>query len=649
MNDWFEAARAGFASLDVDDSLRQQALGYLQQWLTQPEFAAYVPQLQWLIENGRWSLLLDSFYQVLPFGTGGRRGAVGIGPNRMNLWTLGASVQGHCDYLHQRFPDVRPLQVVLAYDVRRFEDRRGVYNPQLPNPVLHLSSRDFCHYAAGVYAANGIHVHILPPDSPRYLATPELSFTIRYLRAHGGLNMTASHNPPDDNGSKFYNEAGAQPVPPEDQIMSECVEQVRVIRHMPWEEAVRQGKVHFLDDGPHRAYIALCRKQSLIPPPRFDEIRVVFTPLHGCGTFCAGEVLEAQGFRPIPVPEQMTPDGQFPNVTKTPNPEVPECLDRAEAVAREHAADLVIATDPDADRLGGLASTRPEGGPPYHFLTGQEIAALLTWFKLEQLASREALPNAPIVITTLVTTGLITRIGQHFGAQVINDLLVGFKYHADVLARLESTGQYGDVRGSLEDFVIATEESHGVLVTPEIRDKDSAGAALLLAEAALDQKRRQSTLPALLAELHRRFGYFRNELRNIALTGVEGKQQMQRMMDHLRRSPPARIAGWNVSRFEDLLDEQGRLGPYQGDTDRAARNFLVFLLQGDRGMTGKICLRPSGTEPKAKAYFEVSTPPCPPELSETEWAAWQRQADEASATLADHFLRLALGHIGLTP
>ncbi|MBA2224720.1 phospho-sugar mutase [Thermogemmata fonticola] len=649
MNDWLEAARAGFASLEVDDSLRQQALGYLQQWLTQPEFAPYVPQLQWLIENGRWSLLLDSFYQVLPFGTGGRRGAVGIGPNRMNLWTLGASVQGHCDYLHQRFPDVRPLQVVLAYDVRRFEDRRGVYNPQLPNPVLHLSSRDFCHYAAGVYAANGIHVHILPPDSPRYMATPELSFTIRHLRAHGGLNMTASHNPPDDNGSKFYNEAGAQPVPPEDQIMSECVEQVRVIRHMPWEEAVRQGKVHFLDDGPHRAYIALCRKQSLIPPPRFDEIRVVFTPLHGCGTFCAGEVLEAQGFRPIPVPEQMTPDGQFPNVTKTPNPEVPECLDRAEAVAREHAADLVIATDPDADRLGGLASTRPEGGPPYHFLTGQEIAALLTWFKLEQLASREALPNAPIVITTLVTTGLITRIGQHFGAQVINDLLVGFKYHADVLARLESTGQYGDVRGSLEDFVIATEESHGVLVTPEIRDKDSAGAALLLAEAALDQKRRQSTLPALLAELHRRFGYFRNELRNIALTGVEGKQQMQRMMDQLRRSPPARIAGWNVSRFEDLLDEQGRLGPYQGDTDRAARNFLVFLLQGDRGMTGKICLRPSGTEPKAKAYFEVSTPPCPPELSETEWAAWQRQADEASATLADHFLRLALGHIGLTP
>ena len=191
------------------------------------------------------------------------------------------------------------------------------------------------------------------------MPTPELSFTIRYLHAHGGLNMTASHNPPDDNGSKFYDERGAQPVPPEDQIMSELVDQVSTIRHIAFADAVRAGKVHFLDDAPHRAYIELCRKQSLLPPPNLDEIRVVFTPLHGFGGFCAGEVLEAQGFRPIPVPEQTKPDGQFPNVTKTPNPEVPECMDRAERVARENGADLVISTDPDADRLGGLACTSP--------------------------------------------------------------------------------------------------------------------------------------------------------------------------------------------------------------------------------------------------------------------------------------------------
>jgi phosphoglucomutase/phosphomannomutase len=645
--DLLTAASGGFATVDVDPQLRQRALSYLEQWLTQAEFADYRPQLCWLIETQQWSLLVDSFYQILPFGTGGRRGAVGIGPNRMNLWTLGASVQGHCEYLRQRFPDTNPLRVVLAYDVRRFEDRRRLYNPQLPNPVLHLSSRDFCHYAAGVYAANGIHTYLLPPDSARYMATPELSFTIRYLQAHGGLNMTASHNPPDDNGSKFYNEAGAQPVPPDDQIMSECVEQVTTIRHMPFAEAVRQGLVHFLDETPHRAYITVCRKQSLVPPPRVHELRVVFTPLHGCGSFCAGEVLELQGFRPIPVHEQMTPDGQFPHVTQTPNPEVPAALDRAEATAKEHQADLVIATDPDADRLGGLASTRPEGGPPYHFLTGQEIAALLTHFKLHQLAQQDALPPSPIVITTIVTTGLITRIGEHFGAQVINDLLVGFKYHADVLAQLESTGRCGEVRGNLQDFLIATEESHGVLVTPEIRDKDSAGAALLLAEVALVQKRRHSTIPAYISELYRQFGYFRNELRNVALRGLEGKRQMQQMLEALRRTPPQRIADWTVVSWEDLLDEQGRLGPFKGETDRAARNFLIFHLQNASGWDAKICVRPSGTEPKAKMYFEVSTPP-PPKISETEWLQWQQQANESLTKLAEAFLQRALATVGLT-
>ncbi len=636
------AARAGMATVAAEPALIEQAFRNLSQWLTEPEFAAYRPQLEWLIAAGKWPLLVDSFYQVLPFGTGGRRGAVGIGPNRMNLWTLGASVQGHCDYLKQRFPDVHPLYVVLAYDVRRFEDRRGVYNPELPNPVLHLSSRDFCQYAAGVYAANGIHSYILPPDSTRYIATPELSFTIRHLRAHGGLNMTASHNPPDDNGSKFYNEHGAQPVPPDDQIMSEFVEQVRHIRHIPFAEAVQQGKVHFLDDGPHRAYIELCRRQSLLPPPRFDELRVVFTPLHGCGQFCAGEVLEQQGFRPIPVAEQMSPDGQFPNVTQSPNPEVPASLDRAEQRAIAEQADLVIATDPDADRLGGLISTRPEGGPPFHFLTGQEIAALLTWFKLDQLSRQQALPPTPLVVTTEVTTGLVTRIGQHYGAQVIHDLLVGFKYHADVLAQLEAGGRYGDLQASLNDFIIATEESHGVLVTPEIRDKDSAGAALLLAELALWQKRQGQTVLDRLRSLHRQFGYFRNILVNIALEGIEGRQRLNQAMDRLRRSPPAAIGEWSVVQFEDLWDESGRLGPCKGQTDRMARNFLIFRLRRPDGVQGKLCLRPSGTEPKAKLYLELCSDPPAADLPEPAWQGFQQGIDAAAEQLAATFRRLAL-------
>lgn len=647
--DILSSIQAGIAGIDADAALKDKALANLSRWLTDGDFAAYRPQIEWLAQSATWSVLLDSFYQIMPFGTGGRRGAVGIGPNRMNLWTLGASVQGHCDYLKQSFPGINPLFVVLAFDVRQFEDRRGVYNRELPNPVLHLSSRDFCQYACGVYAANGIHSHILPPESKRYVATPELSFSIRFLRAHGGLNMTASHNPPDDNGSKFYNDLGAQPVPPEDQLMSELVDRVTAIRHVPFADAVRTGKVHFLNEVPHNAYIDLCRKQSLLPSPKLDEIRVVFTPMNGCGGFCAGEVLEAQGFRPLPVPEQVKPDGQFPGVTKTPNPEIPECMDKAEAVAREHSADLVISTDPDADRIGGLACTGADGKGDYRFLTGQELAALLTHFKLAQLSRSGSLPASPIVITTEVTTGQITRIGRQFGAQVVNDLLVGFKYHADVIAQLAATGQYGDIRGTPADFVIATEESHGILATPELRDKDSACAALLLAEAALYEKRQGRTLVDYLTDLSRQFGYFRNELLNIVMTGLEGKINMARMLDAIRTTPRKEIGGLPVVGFEDLRDESGRMGPFKGDTDRAARNFLIFRLRGASGVTAKVCLRPSGTEPKAKAYIEVASEPMKAGTPAAAWSATCATIDLQVQRLATDFLTLAMATVGQTP
>src|SRR5437763_8118876 len=192
----------------------------------------------------------------------------------MNLWTLGASVQGHREYLKERFPGAAPLRVALAYDVRQFEDRRKNYNPALPNPILHLTSKDFAHYAVGVYAANGIHAHILPEGSSRYLATPELSFILRRLKAHGGLNISASHNPPDDNGGKFYDERGGQPVPPDDQIMADLVDQVTTIRTLPWAEAVRSGRVTLLDDTLHQDYLDVCRKQSLVLPPRRDDFKV---------------------------------------------------------------------------------------------------------------------------------------------------------------------------------------------------------------------------------------------------------------------------------------------------------------------------------------------------------------------------------------
>lgn len=642
------SAQKGFEGIDADPAFKAKALENLHQWLTHPDFADYRPQLDWMIASGKWSDLLDAFYQVLPFGTGGRRGGVGVGPNRMNLWTLGASVQGHGEYLKARFPGhAKPLQVVLAYDVRQFEDRRQVYHPDLPNPVLHLSSRDFVQHAACVYAANGIHAHVLPPESKRYLATPELSFAIRQLGAHGGLNISASHNPPDDNGGKFYDERGGQPVPPDDQIMSDFVEQVTAIRSTPWADAVRGGKVHWLADVPHKAYIELCRRQAVSTPPRFDEFKLVFTPLHGVGSMTALEALQAQGFRPIPVAEQMEPNGQFPNVTKSPNPEVPESLDRAESTAKENGAHLVLATDPDADRIGGLACRDKDGRGEYRFLTGNEIAALLTHYKLSQLAKQGGLPASPIVVKTEVTTSLVGRIARQFGAQVVENLLVGFKYIAEVIWQLESTGAYEDVRGTPADFILGCEESHGILTTNEIRDKDAAGAAVLIADMALEQKRQGRSVPEYLEQLFRQYGYFRNEVLNIVMTGIEGKSNMGRMLDALRRTPPKSIGGLPVTGFEDLRDENGRLGAIKGATDYSSRNFLVFRLGEDQ--SAKVTLRPSGTEPKAKAYLEVCSPPCPPGADAGAWATTCRAIDQRVQAIASDFLKQALATVRQMP
>jgi phosphoglucomutase/phosphomannomutase len=667
----------GFKGVEADAAPKERALKYLRQWLSESDFAPYRPQLEWLIGTGQWSGLLDRFYQILPFGTGGRRGPVGVGPNRMNPWTLGASVQGHCEYLRERFPGVEPLRVVLAYDVRQFEDKRKQYNPELPNPVLHLSSRAMAQYAAGVYIANGIHASILPAESKQYLATPELSFTIRHLSAHGGLNVSASHNPPDDNGGKFYDERGGQPVPPDDQIMADLVDQVKGIKALPWAEALRTGRVHLLDEAPHRAYIELCRRQSLVAPPKADDFKVVFTPLHGVGAMTAMEVLTEQGFRVVPVAEQMTPDGQFPNVTRSPNPEVPESMDRAAALALRHQADLVLATDPDADRLGAMvpsvrsqeSGVRSQGsgggeqgvagsssaltpdpclltpGQGMRFVTGNELAALLTHFKLNKLSQTGRLPKSPIVVRTEVTTGQITRIARHFGAQVIDNLLVGFKYVADVLWRLEQDGAYEDVTGTPADFVLATEESHGALVTPHIRDKDAGGAALLMAELALDQKRRGQTVLDYLDRLAKEFGYFRNEGVPVFMTGLQGKEQMARMLNELRKAPPKEIAGQAVTGFEDLRDEDGRFGPLKGATDAASRNVLVFRC----GSRAKVVLRPSGTEPKAKIYLEASTPPCPPGKPADVWRRECRETDELVRRLSEDFVRQALAKIGLDP
>jgi phosphoglucomutase/phosphomannomutase len=329
----------------------------------------------------------------------------------------------------------------------------------------------------------------------------------------------------------------------------------------------------------------------------------------------------------------MAPDGQFSNVTQTPNPEVPASMDRAEELARRLGADLVLATDPDADRLGAMA---PDATGSFRFVSGNQIAALLTHFKLAKLAENGAMPARPIICKSLVTTGLVARIAHHFGAQIVEDLLVGFKYVADVLWHLEQHGAYDEVQGTPDDFVLGCEESHGILLTPGIRDKDAAGAALLLTELALDQKRQGENVWTYLGRIERQLGYFHNTLHTLVMRGLEGRATLTRLLESLRTAPPACIGSWNVTRFEDLLDEEGRWGPHKGATDRAARNVLIFHL----GDSTRISLRPSGTEPKAKIYIEVASPPCPAGLPDVEWQQRCQQLDTAAAALAEDFVRL---------
>ena len=638
MDDFQRRAERGFAGLQVAESLKQNALRALASWLTEDALTPYRAQLHWLIETECWSLLLDGFYRVLPFGTGGRRGPVGIGPNRFNPWTLASSVQGHVAYLQERHPGA-PLSAVIAYDVRVFQDLRGLYNPDLPNPLLGMTSRGFARVAAGVYAAHGIAVRMPPEDAETYISTPELSYTVRALGASAGLNISASHNHPDDNGGKFYNAQGAQDVPPDDEAMANKVAGVTRVKALDFAAAKASGLLSPVPPRVHEAYVALNVAQSLQPAAR--RAKIVFTPLHGTADSTVGEVLRRAGFEVVMVDEQATPDGAFPAVPfRAPNPEVPQAMAMGMTLAEKVGADAVLACDPDADRIGACSRT-PDGA--YRFLTGNEIAVLVTHYKLEQLQRLGRLSARPLVIKTEVTTELLRPITAHFGGTLVGDLLVGFKYHANVLHQIEQLQRYGAVAASLDDFIIAVEESHGILVTPEMRDKDAAGAALLLAELAAWQRRQGRVLFDYLDDIYKRYGYFANLGASMVMSGAEGAGRIQHIQDTLRHSPPTEITGWEVTRVVDHWDESGAHGPLLSDTDRAARNVLAYQLANG----ARVIIRPSGTEPKNKLYLEVPAPPLGIEAGDGALARSKTATDALAQRLADDFTRQMLATIGV--
>lgn len=626
-----DAAAAGFAGLSVSRPVVNAALANLSRWLSEPTFAAYRYQIVGLIERARWDVLVDSFYQVLPFGTGGRRGQVGIGPNRFNPWTLAASVQGHAAWLRRTCGD-GALSVVIAYDVREFRDLGGRLVPGTPNPVLGMSSRDFAQIAAEVYAAAGMLVYLSPAGT--YLATPELSFAIRFLGADGGVNISASHNPPDDNGSKFYNSTGGQEIPPNDERMAEEVAGVVHIDRMPLDRARAVGLVRELGPEVHAAYVAKNLSAGLCPDAR--GARVAFTGLHGLGINTVVPVLQAAGFDVLIEPTQAPLDGAFPHVPfRAPNPEVPRSMAAAVSFAEENGADIVMASDPDADRLG-LEVRHPghaAGRGAWRFMNGNEVATLVCAHILQHRNAEHSL-----VIKTEVTSMLVERVARHLGATVVGHLLVGFKYIGDALDQLETRGSFAGISASLSDFALGAEESHGLLITPAIRDKDAAGGALMLAELASLEKARGRTLVDALEQLWREVGYVRNELVSTVMRGAEGRARIQQIQASLRADPPAHIGGRPITAFHDRQDPSGPFGEIQSETDRASRDVLVFELGAD----ARVILRPSGTEPKNKIYVEVAGRPGADLADEI-----QRVNREARA-LADDFTLDMLLRVGLS-
>ena len=642
-----DRTKAGFQTLSLDPEIKRSAVAHLKDWLHHDKFASlldselsdYRPLLEWMISAEKFTLVLDSFYQVMPFGTGGRRGPVGIGPNRINPYTIASSVQGHVEYLRRKFPEESDLKVIVAYDVRRYSDLRQHYPPDVPNPVLGLSSKDFAHIAASVYCSAGVVVYMLPDELDDYLSTPELSFLIRQFEAHGGLNVSASHNHPDDNGGKFYNSRGGQEIPPYDEEMVQIVETITDVDGMPYEKALESGLIRPVTDDHRQAYVDLNLSLRLRSEP--GPAKIVYTPLHGTGRNTVGRCLQAAGFeegkQSFIVEAQRPYRGDFANVRfRTPNPEVPESMELAIEQAKQVGADLVLATDPDADRIGTVVPWEDD----FVFVNGNELAVILTRYRLESLQRAGKLPAAPLVIKTQVTTDLMARIAESFGAQVIGNLLVGFKYVGDILDHLERTGQFDGLKAQLEDFVLAAEESHGLLVTPEVRDKDAAGAAVVLAELTSELKEQGSSLYRYLIETYKRYGYHRNFLRSTIMQGAAGTAAIAKIQQDLRTNPPASMGGLKVVSAADYWDE-GVFGPFKSETDRSSRNLLTITMEGGLRAT----IRPSGTEPKNKVYIEKRSDPVGADASDERFWEVRRKVDDEVLAFSNSFMKSMLALI----
>lgn len=623
----------GISQLKVGEQYKKTALENLKRWLEEKEFAEYQQQLHALIENGRFELLLDSFYQVIPFGTAGRRGPVGIGPNRINPWTIQASAQGHSNYLLDKFgADAKKRGLVICYDVRKYPDTK-LYAADLPNPIGGISSKDLALYAALVYAANDIKCYMF--DSCR--STPELSFAIRHLHAVSGIVISASHNPKEDNGKKVYSSDGGQLLPPEDQRLSDTVNKVKEIKRISKEDAKSKGLLEEIGDKVDKAYIKAVTSQALAGNTiDKSNLTVVYSPLHGVGITSAYQVMLQNGFKVVLDEKTASLDGAFPNVKfNIPNPEVVESMETMITKGKEVDADILINTDPDADRLGLMAKISGTGkDATYRYFSGNEIGIVLSHYVLEERKRHNKLPGNGILVKTTVTSELIAKIAHSYGIQIIGDLLVGFKYIAGEIKKLQD-------RHEEKRFLLGMEESHGFLVGTYARDKDAAGAALLLCELAAELKAEGKNIAGYLDGIYTKFGYHSHEQTSLIFLGAEGKEKIDKITASLRQNPPNTLGKWKITRVIDRW--QG--APISSETDRSSRNVLTFDIEPSQGVDFiKITVRPSGTEPKVKIYIEVGGKP----LAGTQNLADEKQLlSRLTTEVIDSFTRMSYQCVGI--
>ena len=542
------------------------------QWLENPYFDEATKEELKAIKDDE-NEIKERFYMDLEFGTAGLRGIIGAGTNRMNIYVVRRATQGLANYIAK--VDKKSQGVAIAYDSR------------------HMSP-EFAQEAALCLAANGIKAYIFETLRP----TPELSFAVRHLGCVAGINVTASHNPPEYNGYKDYWEDGAQITPPHDTgIMGEvkAISDWNTVKTMDKEEAVKAGLFEVIGQAVDDAYMAELKKQIIHMDAIQAEgknLKIVYTPLHGTGNIPARRILKELGFENVyVVPEQELPNGDFPTVSY-PNPEAAEAFELGLKLAKEVDADIVLATDPDADRLG--VRVKDKNGE-YHDLTGNMSGCLLANYELSQRkAVNGSLPEDGALVKTIVTTNLADAIAKGYNVNLI-EVLTGFKYIGQQILGFENSG-----KGT---YLFGFEESYGCLIGTYARDKDAIVATMALCEAAAYYKTQGKTLWDAMIDMYEEFGYYKDAIQAVTMKGIEGLQKIQEIMTTLRQNPPAEFAGHKVTAVRDYkLDEITDLATGEKKpTGLPNSNVLYYELTDDAW----VCVRPSGTEPKVKFYYGV--------------------------------------------